>query len=131
MPSRRCDGRTYTAHTVPSLNAADYGVPQTRQRAFLMAHRTRSIQPPAPTHTRHPQPALFGDDLAPWVSMADALDWSGDGRDWSLCPGSWAKCLRARCIFGLRCLGRWAQGMCGDHCCASRCDLPSHCATAT
>ncbi len=55
------------------LNAANYGVPQTRQRAILMARLDAPVQPPAPTHDRDPEPSLFGDDLLPWVSMADAL----------------------------------------------------------
>ena len=62
------------------LNAADYGVPQTRRRAILIASRTRTVTPPAPTHAETPTPTLFGDELAPWVSMADALGWTGDGR---------------------------------------------------
>lgn len=59
------------------LNAADYGVPQTRRRAILMAHRDRPVHPPTPTHARGGEVTLFG-ELAPWVSMADALGW---------CPG--------------------------------------------
>lgn len=60
------------------LNAADYGVAQTRRRAILGAHRTRTIAPPMPTHAEHPQDAdLFGDRLAGWVSMAEALAWDG------------------------------------------------------
>jgi DNA (cytosine-5)-methyltransferase 1 len=57
------------------LNAADYGVPQTRRRAFLIASRTRLAHPPTPTHAKDPAPTLFGDDLAPWVTMATALGW--------------------------------------------------------
>ena len=56
------------------LNAADYGVPQTRKRAFCLAHRTRTVHAPEATHDRDPQPSLFG-ELAPWVSMASALGW--------------------------------------------------------
>lgn len=55
------------------LNAANYGVPQTRQRAILIASLDRTAQPPAATHARNPEPTLFGDELAPWVTMADAL----------------------------------------------------------
>jgi DNA (cytosine-5)-methyltransferase 1 len=58
------------------LNAADYGVPQTRKRAILIASRDRHVSRPEPTHAEHPQPTLFGDVL-PWVSMADALGWGG------------------------------------------------------
>lgn len=56
------------------LCAADYGVPQQRYRAFLLANRHRPIAPPAPTHAEHPQPTLFGDCPEPWVTMAEALD---------------------------------------------------------
>jgi DNA (cytosine-5)-methyltransferase 1 len=59
------------------LNAADYGVPQTRRRAILMASLDRPVGPPQPTHTKSGAATLFG-DLAPWVSMADALGWDGE-----------------------------------------------------
>jgi DNA (cytosine-5)-methyltransferase 1 len=57
------------------LNAANYGVPQTRRRAVLIASRVREVSAPAPTHAEHPVDGLFGDRLEPWVSMADALEW--------------------------------------------------------
>lgn len=57
------------------LNAADFGVPQTRRRAFLLASRVRPVAPPEPTHARNPEPSLFGNQLAPWVTMAEALGW--------------------------------------------------------
>lgn len=55
------------------LNAADYGVPQTRRRAILLASRTRGMSAPAPTHSKTPADDLFGACLQPWVTMADAL----------------------------------------------------------
>lgn len=58
------------------LNAADFGVPQTRKRAFLLASLDGQPGPPEATHTRAPQPSLFGAPLKPWVSMAEALGWS-------------------------------------------------------
>jgi DNA (cytosine-5)-methyltransferase 1 len=63
------------------LNAADYGVPQTRKRAFLLARLDGIAAPPAPTHARHPAPSMFG-ELAPWQTMADALGWDGDAATW-------------------------------------------------
>lgn len=56
------------------LNAADYGVPQTRRRAILMASLTGWVHPPAPTHTKGGAHTLDG-ELLPWVSMAEALGW--------------------------------------------------------
>ncbi|MFJ3289943.1 DNA cytosine methyltransferase [Streptomyces sp. NPDC086669] len=58
------------------LNAADYGVPQTRRRAILIASRVRAVTAPAPTHAKDPADDLFGDRLEPWVSMAEALGWT-------------------------------------------------------
>ena len=59
------------------LNAADYGVPQTRKRAILIASRVRRVTAPAPTHSQHDHgDGLFGESLLPWVSMAEALGWT-------------------------------------------------------
>ncbi|MFJ9979369.1 DNA cytosine methyltransferase [Streptomyces cyaneofuscatus] len=63
------------------LNAADYGVPQTRRRAILLASRVRTAQPPAPTHSQvHEPDSLFGPGRARWVSMAEALGWGATDR---------------------------------------------------
>lgn len=56
------------------LNAADFGVPQSRIRAFLLASRTR-FTPPQPTHSDKHGQTLFG-ALQPWVTMAEALSLS-------------------------------------------------------
>lgn len=55
------------------LNAADYGVPQTRTRAILIASRVRRVTRPEATH----YDPRKGDQLwgNPWVSMAQALGW--------------------------------------------------------
>ncbi|GAA1887686.1 DNA cytosine methyltransferase [Streptomyces durmitorensis] len=55
------------------LNAANYGVPQTRKRAVLIASRVRRIAAPDATHDKDPAYDLFGECLLPWVSMAQAL----------------------------------------------------------
>lgn len=60
------------------LNAADYGVPQTRQRVILMASRVRQVQPPEPTHAQYPEADLFGGERLRWVTMAQALGWGFD-----------------------------------------------------
>lgn len=64
------------------LEAERYGVPQTRERAILIARRDgKAAHPPGPTHQRYvpgePQRhdvTMFGEVL-PWVSMAEALGW--------------------------------------------------------
>lgn len=64
------------------LNAADYGVPQTRERAILMAHRDRHVTRPESTHAKVPEMTgdLFGGEPArPWVTMAQALVWASGG----------------------------------------------------
>ena len=81
------------------LSAERFGVPQTRQRAFLVAARDgRPVRLPAPSHARYvpgrrldePADGLFDPPareravppsdrgLLPWVSMADALGWDVD-----------------------------------------------------
>ncbi|WP_069466038.1 DNA cytosine methyltransferase [Actinacidiphila rubida] len=63
------------------LNAADYGVPQTRRRAILIASRVRTAVPPEPTHAAVPEPeSLFGPGRRRWVSMAQALGWGATDR---------------------------------------------------
>lgn len=60
------------------LRAEQYGVPQTRERSFLIAARGRDVAPPAPTHRRYvPGTGTApGDEHLPrWLSMADALGW--------------------------------------------------------
>src|SRR5690606_14578591 len=65
------------------LSAERYGVPQTRRRAIVMAALDFAPQPPRWTHQayvpgepqRH-EHTLDGAVL-PWVSMAEALGWTG------------------------------------------------------
>jgi DNA (cytosine-5)-methyltransferase 1 len=51
------------------LCAADYGVPQERYRAILIASRTRRVVWPTQTHT--PLPSMFGEP--PWVTFGEAM----------------------------------------------------------
>lgn len=55
------------------LNAADYGLPQTRRRAILIASRVRDVSAPDPTHGENTETDLFGFTRLPWVTMAQAL----------------------------------------------------------
>lgn len=61
------------------LNAEQYGVPQTRRRAVLMASLDGPVTPPTPTHSRYyPRtPGRLDPGVLPWVSMAAALGWTG------------------------------------------------------
>ena len=64
---------------VYDLSAETFGVPQTRRRVFLAAHRDRAPLRPTPTHQRFrkghepERPANMLGQL-PWVSMAEALN---------------------------------------------------------
>jgi DNA (cytosine-5)-methyltransferase 1 len=58
------------------LHAEQYGVPQTRKRAILLATRVGVAYPPRPTHSLfHRDPMRLDSGLRPWVSMAEALAW--------------------------------------------------------
>ena len=74
-----------------NLQAEQYGVPQTRKRAILVASRTMAAKLPEPTHSKYHTRSPFRRDpgVRKWVSMAEALGWDGlvgfprhdDGRD--------------------------------------------------
>lgn len=91
------------------LNAADYGVPQTRRRAILLASRHVTVAPPPATHAHTAEPpSLFGPGRKRWVSMAEALDWptapivntrgrhTGGGTDFHADGPAWALTKSAR-----------------------------------
>ncbi|WP_051824718.1 DNA cytosine methyltransferase [Kitasatospora aureofaciens] len=90
------------------LNAADYGIPQTRRRAFLLASATRRIVPPEATHAKAPEPeSLFGPGRAAWTAMAYALKLTnayvitrgehvGGGNRFSTAGPAWTLTGRAR-----------------------------------
>lgn len=60
------------------LHAEQYGVPQTRKRAILMA-RADGVEaaPPVPTHSKfyNREPNKLDHGVQKWVSMAEALGW--------------------------------------------------------
>lgn len=63
------------------LNAEQFGVPQTRKRAFLFARRDgKTATLPTPTHSRYHSrsPEKLDPGVLPWVSMAEALGLSSD-----------------------------------------------------
>lgn len=61
-----------------NLHAEQYGVPQTRKRALLLARRDgHPVSLPAPTHSRYHSrtPERLDSGVPRWVSMAEALGW--------------------------------------------------------
>lgn len=64
-----------------NLQAEQYGVPQTRKRAILIASRTHIVGMPKPTHSRYypRDPARLDEGVRPWVSMAEALGRDAEG----------------------------------------------------
>jgi len=62
---------------VEVLHAEQYGVPQTRKRAILVARLNAPVSLPTPTHSRYYQtnPSKLDPGVMKWVSMAEALGW--------------------------------------------------------
>lgn len=63
------------------VNAEQYGVPQTRKRAVLVANIGAEVTLPRPTHSRYHvrRPARIDPGVQSWVSMAQALaSWQED-----------------------------------------------------
>jgi DNA (cytosine-5)-methyltransferase 1 len=60
---------------VGNLQAEQYGVPQTRKRAILVARFGEPVSLPEPTHSRYysRSPEMLDPGVKPWVSMAEAL----------------------------------------------------------
>ncbi|WP_191480136.1 DNA cytosine methyltransferase [Nocardioides ochotonae] len=63
------------------VQAEQYGVPQTRKRAILLASRLGPVSAPTPTHSRYysRSPERLDPDVLPWVSMSEALGWAAPG----------------------------------------------------
>jgi len=68
----------YTVRT-GLVHAEQYGVPQTRTRAVLMAVSGDTCHWPQPTHSKYysHSPERLDPGRIPWVSMAQALGWDG------------------------------------------------------
>jgi DNA (cytosine-5)-methyltransferase 1 len=63
---------------VDNVQAEQFGVPQTRKRAMLIATRHATEMPaPVPTHSKfhNRTPERLDAGVLPWVSMAEALGW--------------------------------------------------------
>jgi DNA (cytosine-5)-methyltransferase 1 len=75
--ARILETRGYHTATA-NLSAEQFGVPQTRRRAYLIASLDGPVSLPAPTHEKYRKGRPRGQDpsLLPWVSMAEALGWS-------------------------------------------------------
>lgn len=87
------------------LNAEQYGVPQTRKRAVLIARWDGEARMPTPTHSRYypRDPSRLDDGVLPWVSMAEALGWGmTDAPSPTVTGGGTAK-------GGAEPFGRWAR----------------------
>ncbi|WFE45321.1 DNA cytosine methyltransferase [Verrucosispora sp. WMMD1129] len=83
------------------LNAADYGVPQTRERAILIASRLRPVHQPETTHEANPPASVLFGVRRPWVTIGEALGWDGVDRP-------------ARTVSGNR-APRWAYGQANSY----------------
>ena len=72
--AREMRGLGYSVH-VEVMRAEQFGVPQTRKRAILMARLDGKVQPPTPTHSRYysTDPGRIDPGVEKWVSMAEAL----------------------------------------------------------
>jgi len=55
------------------LNAADYGVPQIRERLFLVGLRGKTFDFPDPTHREKSEERLFDEELPLWRTAGEAI----------------------------------------------------------
>lgn len=55
------------------LNAADFGVPQLRERVFIVASRVGKPTLPSPTHADPSKEDMFDSRLSPWVPVGEAI----------------------------------------------------------
>jgi DNA (cytosine-5)-methyltransferase 1 len=55
------------------LNAADYGVPQIRERLFIVGVKDGSFEFPYPTHSSPSSRSLLNNELPNWVTAGEAI----------------------------------------------------------
>lgn len=75
------------------LKTEQFGVPQTRKRAILVARLDGEARLPVPTHSQYypRDPERLDPDVLPWVSMAQALGWGMTDRpSMTVCGGGTA-----------------------------------------
>ncbi len=113
-PIKRRKGETYQAflnalrslnYNVEdrALNAADYGDPTSRNRLFVIArHGRKKIIWPNPSHTANETAALFGDDLKPYRTAREVIDWDFPGESIFKRKKPLANATLARIAAGLR-----------------------------
>ncbi|OOE56250.1 DNA cytosine methyltransferase [Salinivibrio kushneri] len=79
------------------INCADFGVPQTRERVFIIGHRDGAVLNfPPPTHINPEEMAddLFGDNREPWVTAWEAIhNVKSENTDQLRATGKWANLL--------------------------------------
>jgi DNA (cytosine-5)-methyltransferase 1 len=59
--------------TAEVINAADYGVPQMRERFFVVGMIDQTFRFPAPTHSKPSAEELLPTPLRPWVTAGEAI----------------------------------------------------------
>jgi DNA (cytosine-5)-methyltransferase 1 len=91
----KVEGTSYLPH-VDVLNAANFGVPQVRERVFVVAHRDgRAFKFPKPTHAPvEPERSLLDGDSEPYHTAWDAIGDVAISKDEDLAVrGKWAELL--------------------------------------
>jgi DNA (cytosine-5)-methyltransferase 1 len=59
--------------TTKVINGADYGVPQIRERFFVVGTLDAPFEFPPPTHSKGPGTSLLSQHLLPWATAGDAI----------------------------------------------------------
>ncbi len=116
-PLKRRKGETYQAflnavrsmnYTVEDrvLNAADYGDPTSRNRLFVMARRgQKSIVWPKQSHGDAAGPDLFGNEVKPYRTAREIIDWNIPGESIFRRKKPLSKATLARIAAGIKKFG--------------------------